>query len=45
MVVEGIKTNIPLHRRIMEDPDFLAGRLDTRFMERFQTRRAAPAAS
>ncbi len=26
MVVEGIKTNIPLHRRILEDPDFQAGR-------------------
>jgi acetyl-CoA carboxylase biotin carboxylase subunit len=35
MVVEGIKTNIPLHRRILEDPDFLAGRIDTGFMERF----------
>ena len=35
MVVEGIKTNIPLHRRILEDPDFVAGRIDTRFMERF----------
>ena len=27
MVVEGIKTNIPLHRRILDDPDFVAGRL------------------
>jgi len=35
MIVEGIKTNIPLHRRILEDPDFLAGRIDTGFMERF----------
>ena len=35
MVVEGIKTNIPLHRRILDDPDFLAGRFDTSFMERF----------
>ncbi|HET9317395.1 MAG TPA: acetyl-CoA carboxylase biotin carboxylase subunit, partial [Vicinamibacteria bacterium] len=35
MVVEGIKTNISLHRRIMDDPDFQAGRLDTRFMDRF----------
>jgi len=39
MVVEGIKTNISLHRKIMDDPDFLAGRLTTRFMDRFQ---AAP---
>jgi acetyl-CoA carboxylase biotin carboxylase subunit len=46
MVVEGIKTNIPLHRRILDDADFLAGRLDTRFMERFQAQaKVAPAAS
>src|SRR5258708_2377389 len=36
MVVEGIKTNIPLHRRILDDPDFQAGRVDTRFMERYR---------
>jgi acetyl-CoA carboxylase biotin carboxylase subunit len=34
-VVEGIYTTIPLHRRIMQDPDFRAGRFDTKFMERF----------
>jgi acetyl-CoA carboxylase biotin carboxylase subunit len=34
-VVEGIKTTIPLHRRILQDPGFLAGQLSTRFMERF----------
>ncbi|MEP6994009.1 MAG: acetyl-CoA carboxylase biotin carboxylase subunit [Acidobacteriota bacterium] len=34
-VIEGIKTTIPLHRRILDDPDFIAGRLSTRFMERF----------
>jgi acetyl-CoA carboxylase biotin carboxylase subunit len=45
MVVEGIKTNIPLHRRIMEDADFLAGRFDTRFMERFMPQKKANAAS
>jgi acetyl-CoA carboxylase, biotin carboxylase subunit len=39
MVVEGIKTSIPLHRKIMDDPDFQAGRLDTKFMERYQVRR------
>ena len=37
MVVEGIKTNISLHRKIMDDADFLAGRLTTRFMDRFQS--------
>jgi acetyl-CoA carboxylase biotin carboxylase subunit len=46
MVVEGIRTNIPLHRRIMDDPDFQAGRIDTRFMERYLSqKKAAPAAS
>jgi acetyl-CoA carboxylase, biotin carboxylase subunit len=34
-VVEGIYTSIPLHRRIMADPDFRAGNFDTKFMERF----------
>jgi acetyl-CoA carboxylase biotin carboxylase subunit len=34
-VVEGIKTTIPMHRRILDDPDFRDGRLSTRFMERF----------
>ena len=41
-VVEGIHTSIPLHRRIMRDPEFQAGRLSTRFMERFLSRQAAP---
>ncbi len=39
-VVEGIQTSIPLHRRILRDPDFAAGRLSTRFMERFLQREA-----
>jgi acetyl-CoA carboxylase, biotin carboxylase subunit len=34
-VIEGIKTTIPLHRRILDDPDFISGRLSTHFMERF----------
>jgi acetyl-CoA carboxylase biotin carboxylase subunit len=40
-VIEGIKTTVPLQRRIMDDPDFQAGRVDTRFMERFHVRRKA----
>src|SRR5207342_3674219 len=36
-VIEGIKTTIPLHLRILADPDFVAGRLSTSFMERFIT--------
>jgi acetyl-CoA carboxylase biotin carboxylase subunit len=34
-VIEGIKTSIPLHLKILSDPDFVAGRLSTSFMERF----------
>ncbi|HEY2352188.1 MAG TPA: acetyl-CoA carboxylase biotin carboxylase subunit [Candidatus Acidoferrum sp.] len=33
-VIEGIRTSIPLHRRIFADPDFAAGRFDTHFIER-----------
>jgi acetyl-CoA carboxylase, biotin carboxylase subunit len=33
-VIEGIKTSIPLHRRIIAHPDFAAGKLDTHFIER-----------
>jgi acetyl-CoA carboxylase biotin carboxylase subunit len=31
-VVEGIYTTIPLHQRIMTDPDFIAGKFDTSFL-------------
>jgi acetyl-CoA carboxylase biotin carboxylase subunit len=31
--IEGIKTNIPLHLRILKDPVFRAGDLNTRFLE------------
>ena len=34
-IVEGIYTNIPLHRKILADPDFRAGRIDTTFIVRF----------
>ncbi len=34
-VIEGVKTSIPLHRKILADPEFRAGKLSTRFMERF----------
>ena len=35
-VVEGIKTSIPLHQRILDEPDFIAGRLDTHFLDRYE---------
>jgi acetyl-CoA carboxylase, biotin carboxylase subunit len=40
-VVDGIKTSIPLHLKIMNDPDFIAGRLSTSFMERFMKEKPA----
>ena len=42
-IVEGIHTSIPMHQRILADPDFQAGRFDTNFIKRFQP--AAKAAS
>ncbi len=33
--IEGIKTSVSLHERILDSDDFKAGRLDTHFMERF----------
>jgi acetyl-CoA carboxylase, biotin carboxylase subunit len=42
-VIEGIFTSIPLHRRIMADPDFRAGNFDTKFMERFLASSKVPA--
>jgi acetyl-CoA carboxylase biotin carboxylase subunit len=34
-VIEGISTSVPLHLQILNDPDFLAGKLGTGFMDRF----------
>jgi acetyl-CoA carboxylase biotin carboxylase subunit len=34
-IVEGIFTTIPLHKKILADPDFRAGKIDTTFIERF----------
>lgn len=35
-LVDGIKTNIELHLRILEDPDFAAGLFGTDFLSRFE---------
>ena len=37
-IIEGIYTTIPLHRRIMEDEDFQAGSVDTKYLERLLPR-------
>ena len=34
-IVEGVYTTIPLHRKILADPDFRKGDVDTTFIERF----------
>jgi acetyl-CoA carboxylase, biotin carboxylase subunit len=37
-VIHGIKTSLPLHLRILNDPDFQAGSVTTAFMERYATK-------
>ena len=34
LTVEGVQTTLPLHRRIFRHPDFIAGRVDTTWVER-----------
>jgi acetyl-CoA carboxylase biotin carboxylase subunit len=33
MVVEGIKTNIPLHQKLMNDPAFMEGQTSIHYLE------------
>ena len=35
-LIDGIKTNIPLHLRILDDPDFRAGHFATDFLSRYE---------
>jgi acetyl-CoA carboxylase, biotin carboxylase subunit len=37
-LIDGIKTNIPLHLRILEDADFLSGQFATDFLLRYDRR-------
>lgn len=37
-VIEGIKTTIPLHRRIFNDPEFQKGHISTAFLEQLLAR-------
>jgi acetyl-CoA carboxylase biotin carboxylase subunit len=41
--VGGIKTNLPLFRRILEHPDFVAARMDTGFLDRLLAIKPSPA--
>ncbi|MFH1051558.1 MAG: acetyl-CoA carboxylase biotin carboxylase subunit [bacterium] len=33
-VIEGIKTTIPFHQKMMQNPDFISGNIDTKYLER-----------
>ncbi len=35
-VVTGIRTNLAFHQRLFEHPEFVAGRYDTGFLDRFR---------
>jgi len=35
IIIDGVKTNIPLHLKVLSDADFLDGNIHTRFLERF----------
>jgi len=37
-VVEGVQTTIPLHQKILDNEDFLAGRIHTRFLDQWVQR-------
>jgi acetyl-CoA carboxylase, biotin carboxylase subunit len=39
--IEGIDTNIPLHRQLLDDADFIAGGVDIHHLERWLARRSA----
>ena len=41
-VIDGIKTSVPLHLKILSDPDFVAGKLGTAFMDRFLPKAKPP---
>jgi acetyl-CoA carboxylase biotin carboxylase subunit len=37
-IIEGVKTTIPFHKRVMEDPDFVRGDFNTAFIEKLNNR-------
>jgi acetyl-CoA carboxylase biotin carboxylase subunit len=41
LVVEGVHTTVPFLSEVIEDPEFVAGQVDTGFLERFLERRRA----
>ncbi len=43
--IDGIKTNIPLHLKILHDPDFIRGEFFTNFLTRYEKSAPAPEAA
>jgi len=43
--IGGIKTTLPFFREVLEDEDFIAGRIDTGFIAKWQERRRLPVLS
>jgi acetyl-CoA carboxylase biotin carboxylase subunit len=41
-VIDGIRTTIPLHLRLLEEPEFVDGRYDIHWLEGFVSRRDPP---
>jgi acetyl-CoA carboxylase biotin carboxylase subunit len=41
-IIEGVKTTVPLHQRILADQDFREGRYNTRFLERYMAKDTGP---
>jgi len=39
MVIDGVKTSIPLHQALTGDPEFINGDYDIRWLESFIERR------
>jgi acetyl-CoA carboxylase biotin carboxylase subunit len=42
-VIEGVKTTIPLHQKVLDHPDFVAGRYNTRLLDRLESPKKAVA--
>jgi acetyl-CoA carboxylase biotin carboxylase subunit len=40
MVIEGVKTTIPFHKKMMQNPDFIKANFDTKYLERWDWKTA-----
>ena len=39
--IQGLKTTIPFHQRVMRDEDFIKGDINTHFVKKFEEKHAA----